>query len=74
MVFVKRSFRTCFFLYIAYVTGKKEGKVRQTTLPIGENITSDLNIELELKLASEAVRMFHGSEENKKLKELGMER
>ncbi|WZZ66370.1 hypothetical protein YC2023_077740 [Brassica napus] len=58
----------------AFVTGKKEGKVPETTLSIGENITSDLNIELELKLASEAVRMFHGSEENKKLKELGMER
>ncbi|CAF2059023.1 unnamed protein product [Brassica napus] len=58
----------------AFVTGKKEGKVPETTLSIGENITSDLNIELELKLASEALRMFHGSEENKKLKELGMER
>ncbi|KAF3525929.1 hypothetical protein F2Q69_00049202 [Brassica cretica] len=58
----------------AFVTGKKEGKVPESTLSIGENITSDLNIELELKLASEAVRMFHGSEENKKLKELGMER
>ncbi|KAL0724805.1 hypothetical protein Bca4012_039404 [Brassica carinata] len=58
----------------AFVTGKKEGKVPETTLSIGGNINSDLNIEFELKLASEAVRMFHGSEENKKLKELGMER
>ncbi|KAG7565945.1 Fatty acyl-CoA reductase C-terminal [Arabidopsis suecica] len=58
----------------AYVTGKKEGIVLETPLCIGENITSDLNIDSELKLASEAVRKFHGSEETKKLKELGFER
>ncbi|CAA7060504.1 unnamed protein product [Microthlaspi erraticum] len=58
----------------AYVTGKKEGTVVETPLCIGENITSDLNIEYELKLASEAVKKFHGSEEIKKLKQLGMER
>ncbi|CAH8353179.1 unnamed protein product [Eruca vesicaria subsp. sativa] len=75
IVYVTKSFQTCFVsLLIAYVTGKKEDKVPETTLSIGGNITSDLNIEFELKLASEAVRMFHGSEEIKKLKELGMER
>ncbi|EFH54361.1 hypothetical protein ARALYDRAFT_324181 [Arabidopsis lyrata subsp. lyrata] len=58
----------------AYVTGKKEGIVLETPLCIGENITSDLNIDSELKLASEAVRKFRGSEETKKLKELGFER
>ncbi|XP_010504577.1 PREDICTED: fatty acyl-CoA reductase 6, chloroplastic-like [Camelina sativa] len=58
----------------AYVTGKKEGLVLETPLCIGENITSDLNIEYELKLASEAVREFHGREETNKLKELGFER
>ncbi|WZZ17712.1 hypothetical protein YC2023_110801 [Brassica napus] len=58
----------------AYVTGKKEGTILETPLCIGENITSDLNIESELKLASEAVRKLHGSEEIKKLKELGMKR
>ena len=63
-----------FLLYIAYVTGKKEGTVLETPLCIGENITSDLNIESELKLASEAVRKLHGNEEIKKLKELGMKR
>lgn len=63
-----------FFCYIAYVTGKKEGTILEAPLCIGENISSDLNIESELKLASEAVRKFHGSEEFKKLKELGIER
>ncbi|XP_010427505.1 PREDICTED: fatty acyl-CoA reductase 6, chloroplastic-like [Camelina sativa] len=62
----------------AYVTGKNEGLVLETPLCIGENITSDLNIDLniesELKLASEAVRKFHGSEESNKLKEFGFER
>ncbi|CAL9246131.1 unnamed protein product [Arabidopsis halleri] len=58
----------------AYVTGKKNGTVLETPLCIGENITSDLNIDSELKLASEAVKRFHGSEEVKKLKELGFER
>lgn len=56
------------------MTGKKEGIVLETPLCIGENITSDLNIDSELKLASEAVRKFRGSEETKKLKELGFER
>ena len=56
------------------MTGKKEGTILETPLCIGENITSDLNIESELKLASEAVRKLHGSEEIKKLKELGMKR
>ncbi|KAF2619441.1 hypothetical protein F2Q68_00041641 [Brassica cretica] len=46
----------------------------ETPLCIGENITSHLNIETEMKLASEAVRKFYGREEIKKLKELGMER
>ncbi|XP_010427503.1 PREDICTED: fatty acyl-CoA reductase 6, chloroplastic-like [Camelina sativa] len=58
----------------AYVTGKNEGLVLETPLCIGENITSDLNIESELKLASEAVRKFHGREKTNKLKELGFER
>ncbi|CAA7060505.1 unnamed protein product [Microthlaspi erraticum] len=58
----------------AYVTGKKEGTVLETPLCIGENISSDLNIETELKLASETVRKSHGRDEAKKLKELGMER
>ncbi|ANM64770.1 fatty acid reductase 6 [Arabidopsis thaliana] len=58
----------------AYVTGKREGTVLETPLCIGENITSDLNIKSELKLASEAVRKFRGREEIKKLKELGFER
>ncbi|CAN7061597.1 unnamed protein product [Brassica oleracea var. botrytis] len=64
------------FLHIstAYVTGNKEGKILETPLCIGENITSHLNIETEMKLASEAVRKFYGREEIKKLKELGMER
>ncbi|ESQ46933.1 hypothetical protein EUTSA_v10028176mg [Eutrema salsugineum] len=57
-----------------YVTGKREGKVLETPLCIGENIASNLNIETEKKLASEAVKKFHGSEEIKKLKELGIER
>ncbi|KAL0867047.1 hypothetical protein Bca101_046165 [Brassica carinata] len=54
----------------AFVTGKREGTVLETPLCIGENITSDLNIETEAKLASEAVRKFHGRERLKKLKEL----
>nr|VDD57582.1 unnamed protein product [Brassica oleracea] len=64
------------FLHIstAYVTGNKEVKILETPLCIGENITSHLNIETEMKLASEAVRKFYGREEIKKLKELGMER
>ncbi|KAF8102068.1 hypothetical protein N665_0201s0357 [Sinapis alba] len=64
------------FLHVstAYVTGKKEGTILETPLCIGVNINSDLNIESELKLASEAVRKLHGSEEIKKLKELGMKR
>ncbi|CAA7060508.1 unnamed protein product [Microthlaspi erraticum] len=67
------------FLHVstAFVTGKKEGTVVETPLTplcIGENDTSDLDIESELKLASEAVRNFHGREETKKLKELGIER
>ena len=56
------------------MTGNKEGKILETPLCIGENITSHLNIETEMKLASEAVRKFYGREEIKKLKELGMER
>uniref|UniRef100_M4DDV8 Fatty acyl-CoA reductase n=1 Tax=Brassica campestris TaxID=3711 RepID=M4DDV8_BRACM len=51
-----------------------EGTVLETPLCFGENITSDLNIETEVKLASEAARKFHGSEKSKKLKELGYER
>ncbi|VVB05912.1 unnamed protein product [Arabis nemorensis] len=64
------------FLHIstAYVTGKKEGTVLETPLCIGENMPSDLNIESEMKLASEAVRKFHGSQQSKKLKELGIQR
>ncbi|ESQ44412.1 hypothetical protein EUTSA_v10005887mg [Eutrema salsugineum] len=58
----------------AYVTGKKEGTILETPLCIGENITSNLNIKTEMKLASEAVKKFHGSEQIKKLKELGIER
>ncbi|KAG7551518.1 Male sterility NAD-binding [Arabidopsis thaliana x Arabidopsis arenosa] len=58
----------------AYVTGKREGTVLETPLCIGENITSDLNIESELKLASEAVKKFRGRKEVKKLKELGFQR
>ncbi|CAG7905500.1 unnamed protein product [Brassica rapa] len=64
------------FLHVstAFVTGKLEGTVLETPLCFGENITSDLNIETEVKLASEAARKFHGSEKSKKLKELGYER
>ncbi|KAJ0246810.1 Fatty acyl-CoA reductase 6 [Hirschfeldia incana] len=58
----------------AYVTGKKEGTILETPLCIGVNINSDLNIESELKLASEAVLKLQGSEETKKLKELGIQR
>ncbi|KAL1191511.1 Fatty acyl-CoA reductase 6 [Cardamine amara subsp. amara] len=54
----------------AYVTGKKEGIILETPICIGENITSEMNIESELNLASETVRKFRGSEEIKKLKEL----
>ncbi|KAL1191508.1 Fatty acyl-CoA reductase 6 [Cardamine amara subsp. amara] len=61
-------------LFLHFSTVKKEGAVLETPLCIGENITSDLNIESELKLALEAVRKFRGSEEIKKLKELGFER
>ena len=56
------------------MTGKKEGSILETPLCLGENITSDLSIENELKLASEAVRKLQGSREIKKLKELGMQR
>ncbi|CAH8363386.1 unnamed protein product [Eruca vesicaria subsp. sativa] len=64
------------FLHVstAFVTGKRKGTVLETPLCIGENITPDLNIETEVKLTSEAVRKFHGSERSKKLKELGYER
>ncbi|WZZ17715.1 hypothetical protein YC2023_110804 [Brassica napus] len=64
------------FLHIstAYVTGNEEGTILETPLCIGENITSHLNIETKMKLASEALRKFYGREEIKKLKELGMER
>ncbi|KAF8104280.1 hypothetical protein N665_0175s0009 [Sinapis alba] len=64
------------FLHVstAFVTGKLEGTVLETPLCIGENITSELNIETEVKLASEVERKFHGSERSKKLKELGYER
>ncbi|RID65114.1 hypothetical protein BRARA_D00334, partial [Brassica rapa] len=50
------------FLHVstAFVTGKLEGTVLETPLCFGENITSDLNIETEVKLASEAARKFHG--------------
>ncbi|XP_010427501.1 PREDICTED: fatty acyl-CoA reductase 6, chloroplastic-like [Camelina sativa] len=74
--FGKECKKLTLFLHFstAYVTGKKEGIVLETPLCIGENITSDLNIGSELKLASEAVRKFHGSEGIKKLKELGTER
>ncbi|XP_022556664.1 fatty acyl-CoA reductase 6, chloroplastic isoform X2 [Brassica napus] len=58
----------------AFVTGKREGTVLETPLYIGKNITSELKIENEVKLASEAARKFHGSEKSKKLKELGFER
>ncbi|CAH8359616.1 unnamed protein product [Eruca vesicaria subsp. sativa] len=58
----------------AYVTGKKEGTILETPLCLGENITFDLNIKHELKLASEAVRKLHGSGEIKTLKELGLQR
>ncbi|CAH8360440.1 unnamed protein product [Eruca vesicaria subsp. sativa] len=60
------------FLHIstAYVTGKREGTILETPLCIGENITP----ETETKLASEALTKFHGREESKRLKELGMER
>ncbi|CAH8360383.1 unnamed protein product [Eruca vesicaria subsp. sativa] len=61
-------------LFIAYVTGKREGTILETPLCIGENITPELNIETEMKLASEAKRKFYGREKSKKLKELGMER
>ncbi|RID54388.1 hypothetical protein BRARA_G01715 [Brassica rapa] len=74
--FAKDCKKLKLFLHIstAYVTGKKEGTVLETPLCIGENITSDLNIEHELKLASEAVRKLHGSGEIKNLKELGIQR
>ncbi|KAF8102069.1 hypothetical protein N665_0201s0358 [Sinapis alba] len=64
------------FLHIstAYVTGNKEGTILETPLCIGENITSHLNIETEMKLASEALRKFYSREKIKKLKELGMKR
>ena len=62
------------FCYLAFVTGKREGTVLETPLCIGKNITSELKIENEVKLASEAARKFHGSEKSKKLKELGYER
>ncbi|KAF3557032.1 hypothetical protein F2Q69_00014960, partial [Brassica cretica] len=70
-------------LTTAFVTGKREGTVLETPLCIGKNITSELKIENEVKLASEAARKFHGSEIQetertcerlKKLKELGYER
>ncbi|CAH2063950.1 unnamed protein product [Thlaspi arvense] len=69
-----RKLKLFLHLSTAYVTGKKEGTVLETPLCIGENITSDLNIESELKLASEAVRNFHDSEEIKRMSELGIER
>ncbi|CAA7060502.1 unnamed protein product [Microthlaspi erraticum] len=74
--FGKKCKKLKLFLHFstAFVTAKKEGIVLETPLCIGENITSDLNIETELKLASEAVGKFHGSEQFKKLKEIGMER
>ncbi|CAA7060503.1 unnamed protein product [Microthlaspi erraticum] len=74
--FGKKCKKLKLFLHVstAFVTGKQEGTVLETPLCIGENITSDLNIETELKLASEAVGNFHGSEQFKKLKELGIER
>ena len=48
------------FCYLAFVTGK-EGTVLETPLCIGKNITSELKIENEVKLASEAARKFHGA-------------
>ncbi|KAF8114728.1 hypothetical protein N665_0034s0067 [Sinapis alba] len=74
--FAKSCNKLKLFLHFstAYVTGKKEGTILETPLCIGENITSDLNIEHELKLASEAVRKLQGSGEIKKLKELGIQR
>ncbi|XP_048616817.1 fatty acyl-CoA reductase 6, chloroplastic-like isoform X2 [Brassica napus] len=74
--FAKDCKKLKLFLHIstAYVTGKKEGTVLEAPLCVGKNITSDLNVEHELKLASEAVRKFHGSGEIKKLKELGIQR
>uniref|UniRef100_A0A0D3BXG7 Fatty acyl-CoA reductase n=1 Tax=Brassica oleracea var. oleracea TaxID=109376 RepID=A0A0D3BXG7_BRAOL len=47
-------------LTTAFVTGK-EGTVLETPLCIGKNITSELKIENEVKLASEAARKFHGA-------------
>ncbi|KAG2325627.1 hypothetical protein Bca52824_008355 [Brassica carinata] len=64
----------CKKLKLSFVTGKREGTVLETPLYIGKNITSELKIENEVKLASEAARKFHGRERLKKLKELGNER
>ncbi|CAN7056994.1 unnamed protein product [Brassica rapa subsp. trilocularis] len=74
--FAKECKKLKLFLHVstAFVTGKREGTVLETPLCIGKNITSELKIENEVKLASEAARKFHGSEKSKKLKELGYER
>ncbi|KAG2324913.1 hypothetical protein Bca4012_039405 [Brassica carinata] len=74
--FAKNCKKLKLFLHFstAYVTGKKEGTILETPLCLGENITSDLNIEHELKIASEAGRKLQGSGEIKKLKELGIQR
>ncbi|XP_048633893.1 fatty acyl-CoA reductase 6, chloroplastic-like isoform X2 [Brassica napus] len=73
--FAKECKKLKLFLHVstAFVTGKREGTVLETPLCIGKNITSELKIENEVKLASEAARKFHGSEKSKKLKELGYE-
>ncbi|CAN7013917.1 unnamed protein product [Brassica oleracea var. botrytis] len=41
-----------------FVTGKREGTVLETPLCIGENITSDLNIETEVKLPSSKALLY----------------
>ncbi|XP_048611758.1 fatty acyl-CoA reductase 6, chloroplastic-like [Brassica napus] len=60
--FAKECKKLKLFLHVstAFVTGK-EGTVLETPLCIGKNITSELKIENEVKLASEAARKFHGA-------------
>ncbi|KAH0884750.1 hypothetical protein HID58_060846, partial [Brassica napus] len=68
--FAKECKKLKLFLHVS-----TEGTVLETPLCIGKNITSELKIENEVKLASEAARKFHGAcVKSKKLKELGFER
>ncbi|XP_010559064.1 PREDICTED: fatty acyl-CoA reductase 6, chloroplastic-like [Tarenaya hassleriana] len=69
MRFSKKCERLTLVLHFstAYVNGTRQGIVPETPLP-------RLEIESELKLASEAARTFHHREMAQKMKELGRER